>query len=130
MRKVLLVDADRRAARQIVRALRAEGLDVVCVADAHTASQIVFRERPALILLDPDLPRYSGSEFHEHLLAMPRGKDIPVIYLTHPCDWVGREAALRQAAAAHLTKPCDAQTLMETIREVFGADCFIRPIAT
>lgn len=130
MRKILLVDADRRAARQIVRALRAQGMDVVTVADAHTASQIVFRERPALIMLDPDLPRYSGSEFHEHLLAMPRGKHIPVVYLTHPRDWAGREAALRQAAAAHLTKPCDAQTLIETIREVFRADSFIRPIVS
>lgn len=77
-----------------------------------------MRERPQVIILDVDMPCYSGPEFHHCLKFADRTRHIPVIYLSgHDTD-SNRRVASEQGAVAFLTKPYDADELIRTIRSV------------
>ncbi len=117
MPRVLVIDDDVHQTRVLEARLQAAGLEVLAVNDAHTATEIVFGFRPNVILLDINMPSYSGLEFHDCLQRVDRGKDIPVVYLTGHDNWVHREQARRQNAFAFLPKPYEASVLLETIRD-------------
>jgi twitching motility two-component system response regulator PilH len=98
--------------------LRKTGLEVLTCHNAHEAPQIVLRERPDVILLDIDMPHFTGLEVHECLRLAERTRRIPVIYVSGSISPIDRQVALRQGAKAFLVKPFETETLLETIRSV------------
>ena len=121
MNRVLVVDDDRALTRAINVRLTAEGFRVHICHDAHEASRAAVHQLPDLIILDVDLPGYSGMELHHCLQFSDRAKNIPVIYLSGYDTQTNRRVAFEQGAAAFLTKPYDPSVLVETIRTTIRA---------
>ena len=65
--------------------------------------------RPALVVLDLNLPKRSGLEV---LAAVRRYPDIPVIVLTSSSSPQDRDAAYELGVCAYLTKPMDVDGFM------------------
>jgi len=117
MPRILVVDDDVPLTRALERRLQAAGFDVRTVNHARAAAAVVFQYRPDLVLLDIEMPSYTGLEFHECLRGSDRGRGIPIVYMTgHDCS-IYREQAREQGASGFLAKPYEASTLLDTVRE-------------
>lgn len=67
----------------------------------------------ACLITDVQMPKMSGVELHEHLMA--QGMNIPTIFITaFPEDSV-RKRAMIGSAVGFLAKPFQAQTLIDCL---------------
>src|SRR5205085_12553093 len=79
----ILVVEDNPLNLELVRdILTAEGYEVLEAADGASGVAIAALERPALILMDLQLPRLDGLEATRLMRADPRLADIPIIAVT------------------------------------------------
>lgn len=117
---VLVVEDQEIVRRSVVRILRAAGHDVAAVGDGLEAIDIVTgaNPRPAVVLLDLDLPELSGDETLLRLLAIDAS--LKVIAVSGHWDPDRREALLRAGAVGFLGKPFDAQSLRSTVAEALA----------
>ena len=76
-------------------------------------------QRPALVLLDLNMPRLNGFETLEKIRAHPVLNDLPVAILTSSQDSQDQERALRLAAKAFLHKPTIKES-EQFVRQVEG----------
>jgi CheY-like chemotaxis protein len=78
------------------------------------------RDRPDVIVLDVMMPGLSGWDTCAEIKSHPATAHIPVILLTGTDDHDLSTHAVAVGAAALLRKPCPADTLTQTIRQVLG----------
>src|SRR4051794_18313064 len=78
----LVVDEDDEIRMALRRSIVDWGYEVVCAEDGEEAIRLAAKFRPALIVLDLQMPKMSGFAFRTWQLAQPRLADIPVIVLT------------------------------------------------
>ena len=116
--RILVVEGDDRVSSALQKSLQDAGLEVRALSTAQAAAEIVFRFRPHLMILDTDLPGYSGIEFHEHVRSTDRGRDINVIFLSRRNDWISQQEAKQLNAAAFLSKSCSHAKLIDRVRDV------------
>jgi two-component system alkaline phosphatase synthesis response regulator PhoP len=86
MPTVLIVEDDPHVASLYREKLRMAGYDVEVAADGKAGLQKALAERPAVMLLDMNLPEIDGTAVLKQLRADERGKDIPVIVLTNDTE--------------------------------------------
>lgn len=120
MARVLVIDDDRALTLAMRIRLQAAGFDVTIAYDSRAGSQLAIRERPDVILLDVDMPHFSGSELHECLKYARRAKHIPVVYLSGNDSISTRAAAFRSGARAFITKPYNSAHLIQTLRDAIA----------
>jgi CheY-like chemotaxis protein len=112
-RTVLVVDDDELVRESLALALELEGYATVRAAHGIDAL-LALRTgaRPAVILLDLEMPVMPGWEFRERQLADPAFADIPVVVVS---------SSLRQVSAnRRLMKPFNLDALLATVRELGG----------
>jgi chemosensory pili system protein ChpA (sensor histidine kinase/response regulator) len=79
---VLVVD-DSLTVRKITgRLLHREGYRVATAKDGVEALECLHDERPAVMLLDIEMPRMDGFEVARHVRADPELHDLPIIMIT------------------------------------------------
>lgn len=115
-RTILIVD-DYAGARYLrSRLLNDAGYEVLEASSGEEALRITAEARPALILLDVNLPDVSGTEVCSRLKKDPQTAQIPIIQITGA--WLSEEAHQRGIASgadAYLTEPVDEVTLLRHI---------------
>jgi len=122
MPKALIVDDDTGLTTALAVRLRSAGFEAFTANCADDASTIALRERPNVILLDIDMPVYSGLEFQACLKFSDRGRRIPVIILSGLDSDINRRTAYQQGAAAFVSKPFEWPSLLDTIHSVLTLD--------
>ena len=120
MPTITIVDDDAHLREALALRLRAAGFEVFEAESPATAQPLLLHNPPDLILLDIDMPHYSGLEFHECLKLSPRTRDIPVVYLSGCNSPIHVREALKNGARAYLTKPYDPRYLVATLRDIVG----------
>jgi CheY-like chemotaxis protein len=118
-RQILIVD-DYAGARYFrSRVLSEAGYEVLEATSGEEALRVAAANRPALILLDVNLPDISGTEVCQRLKADPATAAIPVIQITGA--WLSEEARQRGMASgadAYLTEPVDAAMLLRNVGDL------------
>jgi len=110
-RKTILVVEDDPSLRQLYwQALTFEGFHVLTAEDGVTALDCLQHEKPALIVLDLNVPRVSGWDLYRELAARPETRTIPIIVVTgvEPADVATQAAAL-------LTKPVHIHRVVQEV---------------
>jgi CheY-like chemotaxis protein len=102
--RVLLVEDDRFLRRVHEVALRQRGFVVVTASDGEVGLQLAQAERPDVILLDLVMPKLQGFEVLRLLKADPATEGIPVVILSSLSGDEDIRAAMKQGAAAFVTK--------------------------
>lgn len=82
--------------------------------------QIAYREVPALILLDIQMPEMDGFEVLGQLRAREATRSIPVIAVSANALQDDIDAALAVGFTAYLTKPLDLDRLLSTVGRVLS----------
>ncbi|HRX86402.1 MAG TPA: response regulator [Phycisphaerae bacterium] len=116
--KILIVDDDRGLTRALAVRLRHAGFEVHVANDGQEGTALVQRQRPSAIVLDIDMPHFSGPEFHECLQLAARTRSIPVVYLSGHDSALYRRLAFEQGARAFVSKPYETAYLVQLLREV------------
>jgi DNA-binding response OmpR family regulator len=118
MRSVLIVDDDKSLTIALAVRLRQAGFNVWIAHNADQAAAMAVRERPDVIVLDIDMPRVSGLEFHQCLRFAKRSANIPVVYLSGHDSTEQKRIAFEQGARAFIGKPYHIADLVATLQRV------------
>jgi CheY-like chemotaxis protein len=98
------------------RILSDAGYEVLEAGTGTEALALAKAQKPALILLDINLPDLSGVDVCERLKRDPATSAIPVIQITGA--WISEEArqrGLASGASAYLVEPVDEVLLLKTV---------------
>jgi CheY-like chemotaxis protein len=118
--RVLIVDDNPTNLKLVAYLVRANGYDVDTAGDANAALSAIAAHRPALILMDLQLPGIDGLELTRRLKTDPATHDIKVIAVTAYAMKGDEEKALEAGCDDYVTKPIDTRTLPATIAKHIG----------
>jgi CheY-like chemotaxis protein len=77
---VLVVDDDALTLRSVARSLKAAGFEVVTSETSIGVSMLIRKHKPALIVLDYNMPAMSGEQLAGILGAMPDVQSLPIVF--------------------------------------------------
>jgi CheY-like chemotaxis protein len=118
---VLVVDDNPTNLKLIAYLLQAKGYDVRTAIDAEMALQEVQTFRPALILMDLQLPGMDGLELTRRLKATPETRDIIVIAVTAYAMKGDEERARAAGCDGYVPKPVDTRALPRMVAQYIGS---------
>ncbi len=99
-KKVLLAEDNKTIRELYAVALVNEGIEVMMAEDGEQAVRMALEYKPAVILLDIDMPILDGHLTAKKIRLDSWGEDVPIIFLTNHSD-------AANVAHAHMLKPDD-----------------------
>lgn len=112
---ILVVDDNPQNLRLAQFVLRHAGYEVVTAVDAATTEAALAARRPALVVMDVQLPDVDGLELTRRLKADPQRRGIPVLVLTAYAMKGDAEKARAAGCDGYLVKPIDADALPRAV---------------
>ena len=120
MKRVLIVDDDRRMRRTLQILLERMGLESTAAADVHEAQEQLRTARFDLVLTDLMLPGPSGLDLLEEIRAAQPA--LPVVLLTAYGTIQTAIEAIRKGAAEYVLKPFDNDSLEHVVRKALDGE--------
>lgn len=117
IRPILIVDDTAEIRDLVADALADEGYAVACAANGAEALMVAARAKPALVLLDLNMPVLDGWGFAR--VARERGIHTPIVLLTAAGE--AARHAQEIGAADFVGKPFDLVELLDTVTRVYAA---------
>jgi len=121
MAKILLVEDNEMNRDMLSRRLSRRGYQVVVAVDGEQGKQMVYSEKPDLILMDMSLPLLDGWDLTRQLKAAPETQAIPIIALTAHAMAGDREKALAAGCDDYDTKPVEFPRLLQKIETMLNS---------
>jgi DNA-binding NarL/FixJ family response regulator len=120
MTTVVIADDHEIVRRGLRSLLEADGSCrvVADAADGLTAVQIVDKLKPALLVLDLNMPRMHGLEVLKHVRTSSPNTRVIVLSMHNDEPYVIE--ALRAGAAAYLLKGSESQEIAQALKEVLA----------
>jgi DNA-binding response OmpR family regulator len=119
--KILIVDDDVTMTGLLRALVEMEGHTPTIVNDSTKAIEIADVVAPDLITLDLMMPKLTGYELCELLHKDARFANTPIIIVSARDDSESKQRALKAGAAYYITKPFDADELMQKIQALTSA---------
>ncbi len=119
----ILIVEDDAASRKLARdVLQVKGYLTIETETAEEGLRLAKEKRPALILMDIQLPRMNGIEALQHLRADPDTKSIPVVAVTASVMTEQQQSVLEAGFDAFERKPISVTGLLEKVRRLVKAE--------
>jgi CheY-like chemotaxis protein len=115
MPRCLLIDDDGDSREAYAEYLRGFGYDVTALGDSRGAMADIAVHRPAVVLLDLQMPFLDGFELLRRIKTLP-GPPLPVIVISACVYPEDRERAAAEKCDAFLAKPAAPDEVLQTIR--------------
>jgi chemosensory pili system protein ChpA (sensor histidine kinase/response regulator) len=120
--KVVVIADDSISVRKFVgRILEKAGYSVKLASDGLEAAELVAQVGCHLVVTDIEMPRMNGYELMSHLRQDPATRRIPVLVVTSRAGAKHRERAIKEGAAAFLTKPVQEEQLLTVVEELMNS---------
>jgi len=119
--KIVVVDDDPSITRIISIILKAHGYDVVTASGGETGLELVYSEKPDVMLLDIMMPDIDGFEVCRRLKEDEATSAVPIIFVSARGDASDIEKGLSMGACAYITKPFAPELLLARIAETSAA---------
>ena len=121
MSKLILVIEDQEDNRRIMRdLLTSAGFEIIEALSGEEGVSAAESHRPALILMDIQLPDFDGYEATRRIKANPALSSIPVIAVTSYALSGDDIKAYEAGCDAYVSKPFSPRKLLAKIREFFA----------
>jgi chemosensory pili system protein ChpA (sensor histidine kinase/response regulator) len=125
--RLIVVADDSISVRKFVgRMLEKNGYRVKLAADGMEAAELVAQHGCHLVITDLEMPRMTGYELMVQLRQSPTTRRIPVMVVTSRAGAKHRDRAIKEGAAAFLTKPVQEDQLIAAVEQLMGAEA--RPV--
>ncbi|MBX3726525.1 MAG: response regulator [Xanthomonadales bacterium] len=112
---ILVVEDEPKLARLLADYLRAAAFEPVIVERGDQALAAVAEHRPALMLLDLNLPGMDGIEVCR---ALRRQSDLPVVMVTARVEEIDRLLGLELGADDYICKPFSPREVIARVKAV------------
>jgi two-component system, OmpR family, KDP operon response regulator KdpE len=122
---ILVVDDEPQIRRVLRATLSSSGYDVIEAKDGQEAVEMVIRERPALILMDVNMPGMSGLEACSKIRL---SFDGPIIMVTVRNSERDKILALDSGADDYVVKPFTMGELLARIRAALRRSATEEPL--
>lgn len=121
--ELILITEDNEKNRKLMReALRVTGYQTLETETAEEGVRVAQESRPALILMDLQLPGMDGIAALAALRADPRTKAIPVIAVTASAMTHNRSRVMAAGFDGLQTKPISVMEFLRLVRQVLDRD--------
>jgi CheY-like chemotaxis protein len=121
-RTVLIAD-DERSLRLLVNAtISSDQYSVVEAADGDEAWRLLLERKPAVALLDVQMPGRSGLDIAKAIRSEPELSGTHVVLLTSKAQDADIRAGLEAGADRYLTKPFSPLELLSVVEQALGLD--------
>jgi chemosensory pili system protein ChpA (sensor histidine kinase/response regulator) len=121
--RVIVIADDSISVRKFVgRMLEKNGYRIKLAADGLEAAELVAQHGCHLVITDLEMPRMTGYELMAQLRQSPSTRRIPVMVVTSRAGAKHRDRALKEGAAAFLTKPVQEDQLLAAVEQLMGAE--------
>jgi CheY-like chemotaxis protein len=118
--KILLADDSITIQKVVNLTFADEGIEVVAVSNGEMAARRLEEVNPDLVLADIFMPGKNGYELCEAIKTNSKFRNVPVVLLVGAFEPFDQVEARRVCADAHLTKPFESRTLVETVRKLLS----------
>ena len=119
-KKILLADDSLTIQKVVELTLSGTECDLTCFSNGQKALESIAASRPDLILADAVMPEKNGYEVCEAVKGNPSTARIPVVLLSGIFEPFDRERAERIGCDLVVSKPFDAQQLVEQIETLLA----------
>ncbi|WP_128544424.1 response regulator transcription factor [Larkinella soli] len=109
MKRILIIEDDRRIAQNIGRGLAEEGYETEIAYEGYNGRDLALRQSFDLILLDINLPGLNGYEICRNIRA--EKPQLPIIMLTALGEIEDKVEGLERGADDYIVKPFDFREL-------------------
>ncbi|MGD0506175.1 MAG: sigma-54 dependent transcriptional regulator [Terriglobales bacterium] len=111
--KLLAIDDNPENLALIAASLENESVEIVTANDPEVGFEIFLRLRPRIVLLDLVMPKVTGMELLERMVAVDPGADV--ILITAHYSTESAVEAIQKGACDYLNKPLDIEKLRARI---------------
>ncbi len=115
---VVCIDDSKTVQQQVKMTLEASGYEVLSITDPASTLTLLVRHKPALILMDINMPDIDGYELCDMLKRSRKLRQIPIVMLTGREGAIDRLRAKVVGAQHYLTKPFDPNQLIEIVNRL------------
>ncbi len=112
---IACIDDSKAIQRMVKVTLESSGYEVLNILEPSQALTTFIKNKPALILMDINMPEIDGYELCQLLQHSSHLKDIPVIMLTGRDGLLDRIRARMVGAVDYMSKPFNPQELISMI---------------
>jgi DNA-binding NtrC family response regulator len=111
--KLLAIDGNPESLALIAASLESESVEILTENDPEVGFETFPRVRPRIVLLDMVMPKVSGMELLERIVAVDPGVDV--ILITAHYSTESAVEAIQKGACDYLNKPLDVEKLRSRI---------------
>jgi len=120
---IILVAEDERDIRELISfTLEYEGYDVIVTANGEDALEMVYKERPDLVLLDARMPRMDGYEVCRRIVNDVTIQHIPVAFISAKGQQSEIDEGMGAGAVDYLLKPFSRDQLLEMVARLLSEE--------
>ncbi|NMC13703.1 MAG: response regulator [Chloroflexi bacterium] len=120
--KILVIEDNEQNMYLTTFILQKHNFQVIQANNGIDGIEIASQEKPALILLDIQLPVMDGYSVARELRKNPASADIPIVAITSYAMPGDREQALQAGCTGYIEKPINPETFINEIRQYLRAD--------
>lgn len=119
---VLVVDDDDDSRFYVTTVLEADGANVIAVASAAAALELLMKQQPEVLVCDIAMPDEDGYTLIRKVRSLKpdQGGEIPAVALTAYADSEDRIRAIEAGFQTHVAKPVDPTELVEIIANIIA----------
>ena len=114
---ILVVDDHELNLKLVREILTARGYEVMAAARGEEALKLARERRPALILLDMQLPDIDGLEVLKRLRSLPETRDLLVVALTAQVMSGDQARFLAAGCNGYIPKPISLRTFAAQVEQ-------------
>ncbi len=122
MTKILIAEDERDIRELISFTLEFEGYDVIMAPNGEDALELVFKERPDLVLLDVRMPRLDGYEVCRSIKHDVTIEHIPVAFISAKGQQSEIDEGIRAGAVDYLIKPFSRDQLLTMVARLLSEE--------
>jgi len=122
MTKILIAEDERDIRELISFTLEYEGYDVIVTANGEDALEMVYKERPDLVLLDVRMPRMDGYEVCRRVVNDVTIQHIPVAFISAKGQQSEINEGMGAGAVDYLLKPFSRDQLLGMVARLLSEE--------
>jgi two-component system cell cycle response regulator DivK len=119
---ILIIEDNEKNLKLVRDLLQVKGYETAESETAEEGLRLAVELRPALILMDIQLPGMNGIEALGLLRADAATKDIPVLAVTASAMSQDQAAIMAAGFDGYQKKPLEIKEFLEAVRQVFEKD--------